>query len=151
MTSPEVRHFTESFASYFTSVGFPKMAARVLMSLMISESGLTASEIAADLHISPAAVSGATRQLLQWSLIKRTPVRGSRRDRFEVVSDAWYRAVVSNYGTYKQLARMAGTGAQVLPKGSKGAERVVQMHDFFLFLNDRMGDLMHEWEQLRKV
>ncbi len=145
----DVRVFQERVAGIFAAAGFPRAAARVLLLLMVSDDGLTAAEISERIGLSPAAVSGAVRYLHTIGLVLRRPVPGSRRDRYEVVADAWYRATMTNHGVYRQIADAATDGARALPVGSPARIRVDEMRDFFLFLQRRMGSLMDEWETER--
>ena len=53
-----------------------------------------AAELAAQLNVSPAAISGAVRYLIQVGLTSREREPGSRRDVFRVHEDAWYDAAI---------------------------------------------------------
>ena len=69
----------EHSAAVLTAAGFPKMPARVLMALTVTETpGLTAAELAARLEASPAAISGAVRYLSTLGIIRRLSQAGSR-------------------------------------------------------------------------
>ncbi|HWJ40778.1 MAG TPA: MarR family transcriptional regulator, partial [Candidatus Limnocylindrales bacterium] len=64
--------FVERFASVLTESGFPRMPARVFAALLATDSGrLTAAELAALLHVSAAAISGAVSYLVQVNLASR--------------------------------------------------------------------------------
>src|ERR1700743_728911 len=61
--------YIERFAAVLVAAGFPPMPARVFVALLVTDSGrLSAAELAAVLRISPAAVSGAVRYLIQLGL-----------------------------------------------------------------------------------
>ena len=58
---------------------------------MATEQGrLTSAELATLLEVSPAGISGAVRYLLQVRMIRRERERGSRRDVYVVMDDAWH-------------------------------------------------------------
>ena len=100
----------EHSATILTSAGFPKMAARVLMALTVTESaGLTASELAETLDVSAAAISGAVRYLQTLGIVRRISQNGTRRDRYEIPSD-WYALMVRNSPVYGVLADQAEAG-----------------------------------------
>ena len=66
------------------------MPARVFVALLVTDSGrLTAAELAEVLRISPAAVSGAVRYLIQLGLVHKERVPGSRRDYYRMPGDIW--------------------------------------------------------------
>ncbi len=82
--------YIERFASVLVSAGFPPMPARVFVALLVTDSGrLSAAELAAMLQISPAAVSGAVRYLIQVGLVHKERVPGSRREYYRMPRNMW--------------------------------------------------------------
>jgi DNA-binding transcriptional regulator GbsR (MarR family) len=145
-----VRSFVEQMAMVLADWGFPRMTARVLIVLMSAdEERLTAGELAERLAVSPAAISGAVRYLQQFQLIERVPVPGSRSDAYEVPLNAWYTAAIVKGGLYKRLADLSDEGVKALGGDGAGAERIGEMRDFFLFLDDEVGLLLDRWVQER--
>src|ERR1044071_8606399 len=57
--------------------------------LYVSERPLTAEEIAEQLGMARSNVSNSLKELLNWDLIRRVPVKGDRRDHFEAETDIW--------------------------------------------------------------
>src|SRR5499433_4347956 len=57
--------------------------------LYLSERPRTAEEIAASLGLARSNVSTSIRELMAWSLIRRVPVKGDRREHFEAETDLW--------------------------------------------------------------
>ena len=89
-TTQAVSRFVERFAMTLEESGVPRMPARVFVTLLATDSGaLTAAELAERLQVSPAAILGAVRYLIQVDLITRERDPGSRRDRYQVFDDAW--------------------------------------------------------------
>ncbi|MGO4301973.1 GbsR/MarR family transcriptional regulator [Leifsonia sp. RAF41] len=142
----------EHSAAVLTAAGFPKMPARVLMALTVTESpGLTAAELAERLEVSPAAISGAVRYLQTLGIIRRLAQTGSRRDRYELPSD-WYALMVRNSPIYGVLADQAEAGlAAVGNPASPATERLRDMAGFYRFIQSRLPELIGEWEQLRSA
>lgn len=151
MSAAQVPEFQDRIVGVLTAVGVPRMAARVLMALMASDGALTAAEIAEHLDISAAAVSGTVRYLQRLGFVARISVSGSRRDRYGIVLDAWYSATMTNGAGYQQVADAAANGAASLPAGSPAQLRLAEMSDFFLFIQERIRELMHEWEGRRQT
>src|SRR5438046_2363066 len=82
--------YIERFAAVLVSAGFPPMPARVFVALLVTDSGrLSAAELAAMLRISPAAVSGAVRYLIQLGLVHKERVPDSRRDYYRMPGTMW--------------------------------------------------------------
>ncbi|MDQ1607383.1 MAG: hypothetical protein QOE16_115 [Microbacteriaceae bacterium] len=147
-----LRDVVEQSAAVLTAAGFPKMPARVLMALMVSEEGgLTAQELAEHLGVSAAAISGAVRYLQTVGIVRRLARSGSRRDRYELPEDAWYTAVTSKSPIYGVLAGLAESAVGAIGDPSSAARaRVDEMARFYRFLDARLPELMDEWETLRK-
>jgi predicted ArsR family transcriptional regulator len=147
-----LRDVVEQSAAVLTAAGFPKMPARVLMALMVSEEGgLTAQELAEHLGVSAAAISGAVRYLQTVGIVRRLARSGSRRDRYELPEDAWYAAVTSKSPIYSVLAGLAESAVGAISDPSSAARaRVDEMARFYRFLDARLPELMDEWETLRK-
>src|SRR6202171_5685938 len=57
--------------------------------LYLSETPITADDIAETLGMARSNVSNSIRELLSWNLIRRVPIMGDRRDHFEAETDVW--------------------------------------------------------------
>ncbi|MGA1837725.1 MarR family transcriptional regulator [Herbiconiux sp. 11R-BC] len=146
-----LRAAVEQSAAVLTAAGFPKMPARVLMTLLVTDDGgLTAAALADTLGVSAAAISGAVRYLQTFGAIRRIAQSGSRRDRYELVEDTWYTASLKTSPMYGTLASLAENAAAALDApGSPAALRVDEMARFYGFLDARLPQLMAEWEAER--
>ncbi|MCW3818868.1 MarR family transcriptional regulator [Micromonospora sp. DR5-3] len=149
----EVHLFVERMAMAFADVGFPRMAARVLFSVMSADEPLTAAQIGERLGVSAAAVSGAVRYLTQFGMLVREPVKGSRRDRYRMPDNPWYEATITKTGLYKNFIDIANGGVNaLLGRDTPAGERVAEMRDFFLFVQgelDTMGERWRAWRAAR--
>lgn len=141
----------EKSAAVLTAAGFPRMPARVLMALMGAEAGgMTAADLSEKLSVSAAAVSGGVRYLQDIGIVHRLAQSGSRRDRYELPEDAWYAAVANKNPVYESLAQLADAAAAALDDpASIAAARLTEMAHFYRFFDERMPQLIAEWEELR--
>ena len=148
-----LRDVVEHTAAILTAAGFPKMPARVLMAITVSETaGPTAQELSDQLGASAAAISGAVRYLQTVGIVRRVSQTGSRRDRYELPEDAWYTALTSKSPIYGVLAAQADAGAVAIDDpASVATARLVEMARFYRFVESRMPELLSEWEQLRRA
>ena len=88
---------------------------------MATEDGrLTSAELATLLEISPAGVSGAVRYLTQLRMIRRERERGSRRDVYVVMDDAWHDMLMQHDQLYAPILRGAGRGPRGARRGRPG-------------------------------
>ncbi|MEW9533255.1 GbsR/MarR family transcriptional regulator [Microbispora sp. NPDC049125] len=142
-----IRDFVERMAMMLADWGVPRMAARVLFVIMCAdERSLSAGELAERLGVSPAAISGAVRYLIQINMVAREPVPGSRRDRYRLVDDSWYEVTIAKMTLIKVLAEAADQGVAAAggPDTPSGA-RLAGMRDFYVFVQEAMPDLLDQW------
>ncbi len=69
--------------------GVNRSIAQIHALLYLSDSPLTAEDIARTLAIARSNVSNSLKELLGWKLIIRKPVRGDRRDYYVAETDLW--------------------------------------------------------------
>src|SRR4051794_1974188 len=90
LTAPGLHEAVEHLGGALANAGLARLPARVFAALMATPDGrLTSAELATVLEVSPAGVSGAVRYLSQLRMIRRERERGSRRDLYVVMDDAW--------------------------------------------------------------
>jgi DNA-binding transcriptional regulator GbsR (MarR family) len=146
-----VARFVERFALFLVESGVPRMPARVFGSLLVAEDGSrTASELAEQLKVSPAAISGAVRYLTQVGLVIRARHPGERRDHYEVVDDLWYEAYAHRDKQLEQWARLMGDGVEVVGPDTKVGRRLDQSSKFFDFLRSEIPGLMARWRKYQR-
>ncbi|NBE82638.1 GbsR/MarR family transcriptional regulator [Micromonospora rubida] len=145
-----VHLFVERMAMAFAEVGFPRMAARALFTVMSADQPLTAAEIGERLGVSAAAVSGAVRYLTQFGMLAREPVKGSRRDRYRLPDNPWYEGTITKTGLYKNFIDIADGGVDALAgRSTPAGERVSEMRDFFVFVQEEIDSLGERWRARR--
>ncbi|MGI5224212.1 GbsR/MarR family transcriptional regulator [Actinoallomurus sp. CA-142502] len=145
-----VRQFVERFASALVDAGFQRMPARVFAVLHGTDSGrLTAAEIAEQLQVSPAAVSGAVRFLIQFNMIRREREPGSRRDVFVVENDSWYEAIVNRDEILRRWSSSAREGIEVLGADTPAGRRMATSLAFFEFITEELEELIDRWQKAK--
>ncbi|MEU6778823.1 helix-turn-helix domain-containing protein [Nonomuraea angiospora] len=116
-------------------MGLPKMMARVLVGLWLSEDGrLTAAELTRTLKVSPASVSMAVGYLIQQGLIGRERDPRRRRDIYTVDDNSWYQSIVTSSRQTMEAAELAKAAGETfgldtpmgrrLAKGGAYLERI---------------------------
>lgn len=140
----------EQAAAMLTAAGVPRMPARVMMALAGSpDEGYTAADLADRLGVSAAAVSGAVRYLVSMRLIQRLSRPGDRRDRYDLVDDAWAGMITANAPLYATLAAQLDRIADENSGAPASAERAHDIADFLRYLAERMPQLAAEWRATR--
>lgn len=122
--------------------------ARVFAALLATEDGrLTSAQLVDLLGISPAAVSGAVRSLLQVRMIRRERTGGSRRDVYVVQDDAWHDVLVQKDSIYRPLVTaLAGARGEVGPD-SRAGERIGLSVEFLEFVMHEMDAMARRWDE----
>ena len=69
--------------------GVNRSVAQIHAVLMTAERPLTAEDLAGTLQMARSNVSTSLKELLNWNLVRRVPIRGDRRDHFEAETDVW--------------------------------------------------------------
>lgn len=147
----DVRRYVEHMSMMLAEWGFPRMAARVMMLLTgAEEEALTAGELAERLRVSPAAISGAVRYLIQLGIVDRVPVPGSRRDLYRLQDHAWYEMTLREQVLLKAVVEASEVGAAAAggPDTVAGA-RLTEMRDYFLFMQKELPALLEKWRTSR--
>jgi DNA-binding transcriptional regulator GbsR (MarR family) len=143
-----VQRFIERFASVLVEAGVPRMPARVFVALLATDSGsLTAAELADVLQVSPAAISGAVRYLVQVNLVSREREPGSRRDHYRVYDDAWYEAAVRRDQMMARWNVTMQEGVEVLGRHTPAGARLAESLEFFRFVEEELPDLLDRWRK----
>jgi predicted transcriptional regulator len=113
--------YTERFSAVLVAAGFPPMPARVFVALLVADSGrLSAAELAAMLRISPAAVSGAVRYLIQIGLAHKERVPGSRRDYYRMPGGMWDSLIRQRDQVMTRWTARASTWSARIPRPASG-------------------------------
>ena len=145
--------FAERLAAVFIAAGFPRMPARVLITLTTApEGGLTAGALRGRLGVSAAAISGAIRYLEVVGMVRRLPQQGSRREVYEVLEGSgWYTASLRATAVYDAIGAIVPDGVAAAREAGAGdiAERLDEMGRFFAFIRARLPALIEEWEAVR--
>lgn len=147
-----VLRFIEQFALLLTDGGMPRMAARVFACVLAHDSGqLTAAELAARLRVSPAAISGAARYLIQVELLTKAREPGGRRDHYRLADDLWYEAFGHKDTLLRRWEEGLVEGIELLGDDTPAGRRLQDTRAFFGFLRTELAPMMERWEEHRRA
>ena len=142
--------YTERFSAVLVAAGFPPMPARVFTALMITDSGrLSAAELAGMLRISPAAVSGAVRYLIQLGLVHKERVPGSRRDYYRMPGSLWDSLIRQRDQVMTRWTALVREGIDLVGRDTPAGARLAEQADFLEFVSKEMSDVLARWERHR--
>ncbi|MFI5583727.1 GbsR/MarR family transcriptional regulator [Amycolatopsis sp. NPDC051758] len=157
MTTPDtkrdedaVRRYVESLALVLSQIGMQRMSARVFAALMTTDDArLTAADLASQLSVSPAAISGAVRFLEQIGLVAKEREPGERRDHYRLFDDLWYATFLKRDRMIIMWRDAAGDGIDALGEDSPAGRRLAEMRDFLSFMLEELNGMYERWHKLR--
>lgn len=145
-----VSRFIERFALTLLDSGMPRMPARAFVAILASDRGyLTAAELARILNVSPAAVSGAVRHLMQVGLIVRERAPGERRDHYRIYDDTWYDAMIRREELLVRWQNDLVSGIEAVGGDTPAGERLEETRRFFAFLHEEVPKMLDRWREVR--
>ncbi|PZF82862.1 MarR family transcriptional regulator [Jiangella anatolica] len=127
-----------------------RMPARVFAYVLASDAQThTAAELAEGLQVSPAAISGAVRLLVDMSMLVRDRAPGDRVDHYRIYSDdIWMTVVGRQESMYRHIDTLLSNGLRTLAPGP-GHRRVHETREFYRFVESQFDTLATRWEAHR--
>ncbi len=145
-----MRQFIERFASLLADSGMPRMPARIFVALLTADSSsLTADELAGLLQVSPAAVSGGVRYLVQVGLVSRETEAGSRRHVYRMPGNVWHEVLRVRDRIMMRWADTMRDGADVFGTGTPAGGRLAESAMYFDFVSKELPALLDRWEEYK--
>ena len=96
--------------------------------------------------MSPAAISGAVRYLGQVRMIRRERERGSRRDVFVVMDDAWHDVLMQKDQIYAPILAALAEARSAVGEDSRAGQRMQLSVEFLEFIQREMDGMAERWE-----
>ncbi|MFD7134165.1 helix-turn-helix domain-containing protein [Streptomyces sp. NPDC059894] len=133
-----VREYEETFTTVLMASGMPRMMARVMACLTLTDTGsLTASELVQRLQVSPASVSKAIAFLESQGFARRERDE-RRRERYVVDDDIWYQSMIASARSTADIVETARHGVGVLGPGTPAGVRLENVARFLDFVGESM-------------
>jgi DNA-binding transcriptional regulator GbsR (MarR family) len=144
--------FVERFAMALVDLGMPRMPARVFAYVLADDAErYTAAELASALRVSPAAISGAVRTLVQMGLLGREREPGARADTYRVYDeDVWGVITAQRTQLVDPFERLASEGAELLGPETPGGRRMRETAEYYAFMRRKMAEFLKEWQAYRQ-
>jgi DNA-binding transcriptional regulator GbsR (MarR family) len=153
MTDQDLLRAVERFAHPMEMSGMPRMAARVFAYALAEDSDrYTAAQLAQGLQVSPAAISGAVRYLLDARLLFREREPGLRSDLYRVYDDddVWSTIMAARLPTLDHFVLGIDEAIGLVGEGTSGGRRLAETREFFRFMQREMGDALERWRVARR-
>ena len=139
--------FVERFALMLSEAGMERMPARVFAYALAEDSdSYTAAELADGLGVSRAAISVATRSLVQAGLLGREREPGAKVDHYRVYDDdVWAAIYAQRLPLLDRYAEVVGEAVDLIGVDTRGGRRLLQTLAYFHFLAAEMPKLIEDW------
>src|SRR5690625_1772012 len=134
-----------------SNVGMPRKAARVYAYVLADDADhYTARELGDGLAVSLAAISGATKYLVQVGMIRRIRRPGDRADSYVIDDDdLWASVLTARSDITVRVRDVLAEGADVLGD-TRGGRRLRRSELFFEFLQHDLDGMVERWDVYRK-
>ncbi len=141
----------ERFAQSLEAAGMPRMAARVFAFVLADDADrYTAAELAQGLRVSPAAISGAVRYLVDARLLFKEREPGMRSELLRVFDDDVWRAIMlARVPMLRQWQASIDSAIALIGEDCRGGRRLIETREFFGFVHDEMIAMMDRWAERR--
>jgi len=147
LRDPGLHEAVEHLGGALADAGLARLPARVFAALMATPEGrLTSVELATLLEVSPAGVSGAVRYLTQLRMIRRERERGSRRDVYVVMDDAWHDMLMQPHQLYAPILAALAEARGAVGADTRAGERMQLSMEFLEFVTREMGGIARRWD-----
>ena len=143
----------ERVAALFVDAGMPRMASRLFAYALADDSDrYTAAEFAHGLQISPAAVSGAVRYLLDTRLLFKEREPGTRADVYRIYDDdVWSAIMLGRLPMLEMWEQAVAEAAELIGPDHRGGRRLRETQEYFRFTRAEMQASIARWQEHRKT
>ncbi|MCO1578879.1 helix-turn-helix domain-containing protein [Crossiella sp. SN42] len=143
-----VQELAESYTELLIQQGIPRMMARVLACLLLTDSGtLTAADLVQRLRISAASVSHAVTFLEQQGLLRRERATGVRREHYVIDEEVWTRSTDAAMEMNQTLAAASLRAVEVLGADTPAGARFESSAEYLSLVSEALGKVKEQWEQ----
>ena len=141
----------ERVAGLLVGGGMPRMASRVFAYALADDADrYTAADFATGLQVSPAAVSGALRYLLDTRLLFKDREPGLRADLYRIYDDdVWSSIMGARLPMLEMWERAVADAADLIGPEHRGGRRLRETQEFFRFTRLELAEMLDRWKQHR--
>ncbi|WP_327100106.1 MarR family transcriptional regulator [Nocardia vinacea] len=145
--TPEKLAFVEDFALVLERMGLVRMTGRAAGWLLVSDPPeQTFGQIADALQASKGSISSALKTLVTMRWVDKISKPGDRKDYYSIRPGILPELTRQQSGMYTDLTNMTARGLALFddPNGAD-AERVRDMHEFFVWMGKELPALIDRW------
>jgi DNA-binding transcriptional regulator GbsR (MarR family) len=143
----------ERIALTLTETGLPRMPARVFAYILADDADrYTAAELAEGLRVSPAAVSGAVRFLVNARMVFKEREPGVRADLYRVYDDdVWGKIMGARLPILEHWEQTLDSAIEEIGPRSRGGRRLTETKEFYAFMRKETEAMLERWSERRRT
>lgn len=143
----------ERLAGMLYEAGMPRMAARVFSYALADDAEhYSAAELAEALRVSPAAISGAVRWLVDARLLFKEREPGSRTDLYVIHDeDVWSAITLARAELLETWEDAVEEAAKMVGTDHRGGRRLLETKEFFRFNRQETFAMIDRWKAHRRT
>ena len=132
MNTAHTEQFVESFGLVMQAEGFPRIAGRLMATLVLRGGPLSFAELSKALRVSRASISTNARLLEDLGAIERVSMPGERQDFFRLADTPYREMIRREIGRARRASTMIAEARDALPDGDPAAKaRMAELSQFF--------------------
>ncbi|MCI4675927.1 GbsR/MarR family transcriptional regulator [Candidatus Mycolicibacterium alkanivorans] len=142
--------FVEELGALGPEIGLPRAMMRITAWMMVCDPPERCSpsrHIRDGLHLSAAAVSIATRQLITAGMLERISRSGDRQIYYRLASGSWDAPLEAKLRALGRLRQVADKGIAVA--GNRADYRLIEVRDAFAWFEDQLDQHIKQRQQPR--
>lgn len=142
--------FPDALAQLFDSQGWSRLVGRVVGELMLTEeSYLSTAQLCERIGVSKGHLSSAIQQLEGLRYIDRFGQSGTRQHFYRLRPNVFARAAEESIEPIRRLASWAQDAIEHVPEGSRAADELMHMRDFYRLFEQSMTEFTAQFVKER--
>ena len=142
----------ERIALTLTETGIPRMPARVFAYIIADDADrYTAAELADGLQVSPAAISGAMRYLVDARMVFKEREPGLRADVYRIYDgDLWGTIMSARLPILEHWQETLEAAIGEIGPQTRGGRRLAETKEFYAFMRAETEAMLERWQEHRR-
>lgn len=143
----------ERIALMLADMGMPRMAARVFAYALADDADrYTAADLSSGLRVSPAAISGAVRYLVDVRLLFKEREPHTRADLYRLHDDdVWSKIMDARIPLMEQWEAALDDAMEEVGTSRPGGRRLLETREFWVFMRKETIESMERWKEHRRT
>lgn len=148
---PTWQRYAEEVGQFLENEGMPRISARALGWLLVSQPAHQSSEeLATGLEASRGSISMAMQSLQRVKAVERFAVAGSRRTYYRMRPGFWLNEVTEKARLARQWTELTDRGIELLDNPGTDIQRLCETRDVYAFLAEQFERIEELWRQRQK-